>query len=94
MKLLNFDSFVNESLKEKMKNDQFIDDIRDSDFTTIKTSLRHAKKIGERFNDSYGKSGKQTSSNVFVFNNNYSLADFVDDIINVMNIPTDEFELS
>lgn len=94
MKLLDFDSFVNESLNEKINNNVFLNDIYDSDYTTVEVSLRYARDASELFNDSFKKYGKQTSSNTFTFKDNSGIADFVDIMINKLDIPTDELELS
>lgn len=94
MKLLNFDSFVNESLNEKISKSVFLNDIYDSDYTTVEVSLKYAQDAIELFNDSFKRYGKQTSSNVFSFKKTENVADFVDIMINQLDIPTNELELS
>ena len=94
MKLLNFDSFVNESLNEKIKNSVFLNDIADSDYTTVEVSLRHVHVAQDIFNDTYKKLGKMTSSNTFLFKQIEDVHDFVDMLINGCDIPNSEIELS
>ena len=53
MKLLDFDSFINESLNEKISNKVFLNDIADSDYTEVEVSLRYAREVGELFNNSF-----------------------------------------
>lgn len=94
MKLLDFDSFINESLNEKISNKVFLNDIADSDYTEVEVSLRYAREVGELFNNSFKRYGKQTSSNVFKFDKTEDVVDFIDIIINKLDIPNDELELS
>jgi len=90
MKLLNFDSFINESANTI----KFINNIYDFDYTTVEVSLKYAKTVGEIFKDtSFKKFGKQTSTNVFEFDKTNRLAEFVEMLIDDHKIDSSELEL-
>lgn len=93
MILLDYDSFVNESLSMN-DNSEFLNSILDQDLKTVEVSLKYATKTQRLFNDGFKRLGKETHSNVFTFKSSDDLYAFMEVLVNEMEIESDEFELS
>jgi len=81
-------------IKENKLSDKLYDEIFKNHYKEVEVSLRYAQGAGEVFRDSFKKQGKMTSTNVFRFKNEESTADFVESLIQDLNAPESEIELS
>jgi hypothetical protein len=57
---------------------------------TIEVSVSHAREAGEAFRDAYSKMGKMTSTNTFEFKNADDAEEFVEYLMDYIDIPEEE----
>ena len=84
---------IRKLIKENKISDKLYDSIFKNHYKTVEVSLKYAKKAGDIFRDSFKNAGRMISTNVFHFKNEEDTTDFIDNLIQHLNMPEDEISL-
>jgi len=91
--LQTFEEFLNENHKSS-EYDKFFEDILDNNYSEIEITLRYAASVNDIFRDRFKRIGKQLTSNSYSFKTSEELIDFIEIILNTLDMESDELTLS